>query len=129
MPQIADLAKILREHPGIELVSVSTDETADDIRNTLKSVLGGDIPFVTLIDPDAAVVSGKFGTKLFPETWFIDPQGVIRARVDGARQWANALTVDFAQSLKAPVSCRLEFTQGVAVGPMAGICEDIGASG
>lgn len=128
MPQLAELAKILRERSGIELVTVSTDDSVADVQNTLKSVLGGDIPFVTLVDADAAVVNGKFGTKLYPETWFIDPRGVIRARVDGARKWATALTVDYAESLKAPVACSVEFSQGAPVGPLAGVCEDVGAS-
>jgi thiol-disulfide isomerase/thioredoxin len=129
MPQLAELAKILREHKGIELVTVSTDNSAQDVKNTLKSVLGADAPFLTLVDADAGVVNGKFGTKLYPETWFIDPDGVIRARVDGARKWATALTVDYAESLKAPIACSVEFSQGAAVGPLAAICEDVGASG
>lgn len=129
MPQLADLAKILREHKGIVLVTVSTDDSAGDVKNTLKSVVGADVPFLTLVDPDADVVNGRFGTKLYPETWFIDPNGVIRARVDGARKWATALTVDYAESLKSPIACTVEFSQGAPVGPMAGICEDIGSSG
>src|SRR5258708_37884 len=86
MPSIADLAKALKAHPNVALVTITTDENASDARDTLKSVLGGgDAPFEVLIDAESSVVGEKYGTKLFPETWFIDQQGVIRARFDGGR--------------------------------------------
>jgi peroxiredoxin len=130
MPALAELGKILSEHPGIELVTVTTDDSAEDARNTMRSVLGGDpAPFHVLIDPDAKVVTGKYGTKLYPETWFIDPRGVIRARFDGPREWAAALTIDFAETLREPLTCGIEFAAGSPGGPLAGLCEDVGVSG
>jgi peroxiredoxin len=126
MPSLAGLAKVLREHPGVELVTISTDESAADARATLQSVLGGELPFTVLMDPEAKVVTDTFGTKLFPETWFIDPSGVIRARIDGARDWANALTVEFAESLRQPLSCKIEFSAGQPLGGQAELCSDIG---
>jgi hypothetical protein len=52
-----------------------------------------------LFDPQRSVVTGKFGTRLFPETWIIDPEGVIRARFDRAIPWDNPVLVDYLQSL------------------------------
>jgi len=123
MPSIADLAKALKAHPGVALVTVTTDESAADARDTLRSVLGGgDAPFEVLIDSEGAVVQGKYGTKLFPETWFIDRQGVIRARFDGGRSWASPLTIDLAESLSNPLECAVVFDGGKPRGPMAGLC-------
>ncbi|HEY4158256.1 MAG TPA: TlpA disulfide reductase family protein, partial [Polyangiaceae bacterium] len=87
MPSIAGLSKAIAPHSDLALLTVSTDDSLEDARDTLRAVLGGDPPFVVMIDPDSKVVGGKFGTKLYPETWFIDEAGVIRARVDGGREW------------------------------------------
>jgi peroxiredoxin len=123
MPSIADLAKALKAHPGVALVTVTTDESAADARDTLRSVLGGgEAPFEVLIDPEGAVVQDKYGTKLFPETWFIDREGVIRARFDGGRSWASPLTIDLAESLSNPLECAVVFEGGKPRGPMAGLC-------
>jgi len=123
MPSVSDLAKALTAHPDVALVTVTTDDSAADARDTLKSVLGGsDAPFEVLIDADATVVHDKYGTKLFPETWFIDPQGVIRARFDGGRSWASPLTIDLAESLHNPLQCTVSFEAGKARGPMASLC-------
>jgi peroxiredoxin len=127
MPSIAALAKALKAHPEIALVTISTDETAEDARDTMKSVLGGgEPPFVVLLDPEAKLVTDTYGTKLFPETWFIDKQGVIRARFDGVRDWASALTVDLAKSLSTPIPCDVLFTKGQPEGEWAHMCGDVG---
>ena len=108
------------------LVTISTDETADDVRGTLRSVLStDDPPFSVLLDPEASVVRDKFGTRLFPETWFIDPRGVIRARVDGARDWDGSIPVDFAETLKDPLPCEVGFARGRPTGEGAGLCADL----
>jgi peroxiredoxin len=123
MPSISDLAKALKAHPNVALLTVTTDESAADARDTLKSVLGGgDPPFEVLIDAESSVVREKYGTKLFPETWFIDQQGVIRARFDGGRSWASPLTIDLAESLNNPIQCSVVFDAGKPRGPMASLC-------
>src|SRR5262245_39154730 len=93
MPSLASLAKAVKPHKDIAFVTVTTDESAADARDTLKSVLGGsEVPFIVLVDPGGeSVVREKFGTKLFPETWFIDPKGTIRVRFDGPREWDGPL--------------------------------------
>jgi hypothetical protein len=107
----------------VALITITTDENASDARDTLKSVLGGgDPPFEVLIDAESSVVREKYGTKLFPETWFIDQQGVIRARFDGGRSWASPLTIDLAESLNNPIQCAVTFEGGKPHGPMANLC-------
>ncbi|HWZ89163.1 MAG TPA: TlpA disulfide reductase family protein [Polyangiaceae bacterium] len=130
MPSIAGLAKALAPHPDMVLLTISTDDNVEDARDTLKSVLGGsEPPFVVMVDSESKVVADKFGTKLFPETWFIDRSGVIRGRVDGGRDWNAALTIDLARSFDDPIQCGVEFHERRAQGPFAGICGEIATSG
>lgn len=130
MPSIASLGKALAPHPDIVLLTVSTDESLEDARETLKSVLGGaEPPFVVAIDPESKVVRDKFGTKLYPETWFVDPRGVIRARVDGGREWNAALTIDLAHSFDDPVQCGVLYREHKAEGPFAAICGELSTPG
>lgn len=127
MPSLAGLAKAMRPHKDLAFVTITTDENAQDAKDTLRSVLGGsEVPFVVLVDPGGdEVVRGKFGTKLFPETWFIDKKGVIRARFDGPREWDGPLPIDLAQSLSAPIPCEVTYAGGEARGSLAGLCNDI----
>lgn len=126
MPAIAQLAKSLREHPGIVLLTISTDETLEDTRDTMRSVLGTDPPFPVLLDPEAEIVTDTYGTKLYPETWFIDPRGIIRARFDGTRDWATPLPIDLAKSLASPIPCELGFRSGEPEGEAGSVCGGLG---
>ncbi len=123
MPSLASLAKALALHPDIVLLTVSTDESVADARDTMRSVLGGaEPPFVVMVDPELKVVRDTFGTKLYPETWFIDPSGVIRLRVDGGREWNAALTIDLAHSFDDPLQCGVLYRDRKPEGALAGIC-------
>lgn len=131
MPSLAELGHELAHRDDLVLVTVTTDESAEDARATLNSVLGesmtdGSPPFVVLVDSEARVVAEQFGTKLYPETWFVDRDGVIRARVDGARDWSSATTLDFAESLSDPVGCSIQFRGGRPTGSQAGLCRELG---
>ncbi len=123
MASLAELGRTLRDRRDVVLLTVSTDPSFEDVRGTVRSVLGGDPPFTVLLDPEAEVVTGKFGTKLFPETWYIDGRGVIRARVDGARDWSQPLALQLAESFRERLACDLSFRQGRAVGRDASLCE------
>ena len=111
--------------PILVLLTVSTDESVEDARDTLTSVLNGDAPFTTFVDTENVIVADRFGTKLYPETWFIDKAGVIRARFDGARDWMKPLHLEFAESLRGPASCDISFKAQAPEGPQAGICTDV----
>ena len=47
-----------------------------------------------LLVPGRVVITGKFGARLFPETWIIDRSGVVRFRYDGALDWSNPVLLD-----------------------------------
>lgn len=124
MPALDELSTILK-HEGKKAVvlTISTDDSADDAKATLAAVLGRQPNFLTLVDPDAQIVSGKFGTRLYPETWIIDPQGVIRVRVDGARDWSNALVLNAIDVLGKPLGqCPITFDRGKPHGDARGLC-------
>lgn len=124
MPSFADLARSLKSRSDVVVLAVSTDDTPEDVQGTLRSVLGGDAPFQTGVDPDAAVVGKRYGTRLYPETWLIDTKGVIRARFDGPRDWSSPLVHDLISRLKEPLSCGAEFDRGKMRGDTAA-CEEI----
>jgi peroxiredoxin len=124
MPNLAELARIAQTRSDLVVLTVSTDEGPDDVRDTLKVALNGEPPFMILFDPESKVVLDRFGTKLFPETWIIDPNGVIRARFDGARDWSSSLAVDFGEMISRSGGCPVEFFKGLPHGKFAPICSD-----
>lgn len=124
MPALAELARVARGRKDVVVVTVSTDEGPDAVRDTLKVALGGEPPFPVLFDPESSVVLERYGTRLFPETWIIDPDGIIRARFDGARDWSDALAVDIGEMVARPGGCPVEFFKGAPRGNFAAICGD-----
>jgi peroxiredoxin len=132
MPEIAELAKILRPYADVALVTVSTDDGPGEIKDTLRSVLREEPPFPILFDPDSRVVGGKFGTHLFPETWIVDKRGVIRARFDGAREWSSSSVVEFVNDLRSGSYCAVSVREGKVSstgGDAARTCETIAGGG
>lgn len=131
MPEIADLAKVLRSKTDVALLTISTDEGPADIRDTLKGVLREEPPFPVLFDPDSRIVGGKFGTHLFPETWIIDKRGVIRARFDGAREWGSSAVVELVDDLRANSYCPVTIRESKvsSSGEAAKACESLQGGG
>jgi peroxiredoxin len=97
MPSFEQLALIAKERGDFEVVTVSTDRGWPDVAPLFKP--GSQLK--VLFDPDKAVVRGKFGTRLYPETWVIDPQGVIRARIDGARDWSAPIALEMVDRVSS----------------------------
>lgn len=125
MPEIADLARILQPMNDVAVVTVSTDETAEDASNTIKAVLNGEPPFPILMDPDLSVVRDRFGTSLYPETWIIDKKGVIRARFDGTREWSSSTVVEYVNQIRGGGYCPAEARNGAFLGESARLCESL----
>ena len=121
MPSIAELARIAQGRKDLVVLTISTDEGPAAVRDTLKVLLNGDPPFPVLFDPESTIVADKYGTKLVPETWIIDPKGIIRARFDGAKNWASSLAVEAGEKA---ASCPVEFFRGAPRGTFAGLCDD-----
>jgi peroxiredoxin len=112
MPAIQEMAAMLKKQ-GIRVVTINTDEGPDEIRDVLKVRLQGQEPqFEILFDPETTVVTDMFGTTLYPETWIIDPDGIIRLRIDGKRDWTSATALEVIEMLSRPLACPVEFTHG-----------------
>lgn len=125
MPEIADLARILKPKGDVEVVTISTDETGQEATDTLKALLREEPPFPVLMDPDLKVVRDRFGTSLNPETWIIDKNGVIRARFDGAREWSNSAVVQLVDQIRGGGFCPVQAKDGRFVGESVRLCEAI----
>lgn len=90
MPSLVTLAEILKQRKDIELVAISTDKDWA----TAGTIFPPNSRLKVLFDPERKVTKDKYGTRLYPETWVIDPGGVVRLRVDGARDWGSALSLE-----------------------------------
>jgi peroxiredoxin len=127
MPSLAEFTQSIRGQKDVVVLTVSTDESLEDVRSTLISVIGNTIPFIAAVDPESKVVADRYGTKLYPETWVVDTHGVIRARFDGTRDWNSPLVRQLVTDLSDPLTCPVEFEKGRAVGDEASTCDDVGA--
>ena len=125
MPSLAEMAEIMAED-GVKVVTICTDEGPDAVKDVLQVALKGKPPpFVILYDPDSKVVGDMFGTTLFPETWLIDQQGVIRVRIDGAKDWSQAMQREAIEMIGKPSSCALQFDRGSPINDTAGLCDNL----
>ncbi|MCC7541677.1 MAG: TlpA family protein disulfide reductase [Deltaproteobacteria bacterium] len=95
MPTLELLAHQVVDRPDIEVRTITIDESWDSV----KAIFPPRSRLSVLFDPERNVVRDKLGTRLFPETWFVDPQGIIRARVDGARDWSSPIVLEYIESL------------------------------
>lgn len=125
LPSIAELAKIVRHRKDLVVLTVATDAERSTIETALKSVLREAPPFAVLHDPELRVVRDRYGTTLYPETWVIDPEGVIRARFDGAKDWSDAVLLDLVDSLHKSTVCEATFEGGRASAAGEQICDDV----
>ncbi len=92
LPAFDDLVQNTHE---IALVLVSVDANWDAVAPLVPRTMRAPL----LFDPDRSVVERKYGTRLFPETWIIDPRGVIRARFDRTLDWTSPALLTFLRSL------------------------------
>jgi peroxiredoxin len=88
MPTLIELATLVRHRSDVEVVALSVDAGWEEVHTLFPRA---DNPLTVVFDPEREVVRDKFGTRLYPETWFIDPEGIIRLRVDGPRDWSSPL--------------------------------------
>jgi peroxiredoxin len=95
MPSLIELERLLRGRSDVELVTISTDRDWETVRTVVP-----DGALTVLLDPDRRVVREMFGTRLYPETWIIDGQGIIRLRVDGRRDWSSPIVLDAIESFR-----------------------------
>jgi peroxiredoxin len=95
MPSLEQLALVAAERDDLEVVAISTDKSWSEVTGLFKP--GSKLK--VLLDADKAIVKEKYGTRLYPETWVIDPDGVIRMRIDGARDWSAPVAIEMIDRL------------------------------
>jgi peroxiredoxin len=94
MPTLELLAEITEGWDDVEVVAISTDRSWDEV----ETIIPPGSRITSLLDSEREVVSGKFGTRLFPETWIIDGDGVVRFRFDGALDWSDPVALDLIRA-------------------------------
>lgn len=87
--------ELTRGRRDIALVLVGTERWEE-----VSALIPRDFRATLLFDPARSVVRGRYGTRLFPETWIIDPDGVIRARFDRTLEWGSAVFLQYALSFR-----------------------------
>ena len=125
LPSLAQIAQTLKARGDAEVITITPDESADDVRNMLAATVGNKPPFEVLLDPGSRVIAEQFGTRLYPETWFLDGQGVIRARIDGARDYSQPVYLEFVKSLLDRSACDIEFARGQVKGEQNWLCDEV----
>ena len=96
MPTIELLAEITEDWGDVEVVAVSTDRSWEEAQ----TIIPHTSRITSLLDVERKVVTEQFGTKLFPETWIIDGNGVVRFRFDGALDWSNPVALDLIRAYR-----------------------------
>lgn len=90
MPSLVQLAAYADDNPDLTVVAITSDKQWSDV----ETLFPPDSRLRVLFDPEKKVINGLFGSRLFPETWVVDGNGVIRLRVDGPKDWASPLSLD-----------------------------------
>jgi len=101
-PCIAETPSLVRMEKqlagkGIVVLGVSADEDDGAYHAFLKKY---DITFLTVRDPSAKV-QHEYGTKLIPESYIIDAQGVLRRKIVNAIDWNSPEITTFLTRVAA----------------------------
>ncbi len=83
-----ELAGAMRDRP-FRMVAVSQDEDRRSL-DAFLSDLGVDPGLVTVLHDPSGDVARSWGTLLLPETYFIDPDGVVAFRYQNSRTWSES---------------------------------------
>jgi cytochrome c biogenesis protein CcmG/thiol:disulfide interchange protein DsbE len=93
MPSLGQLQKQMS--PKVTVLAVSTDADPGAYRRFLRQY---NIEFLTVNDPDKKS-SDLYGTTGQPETFIIDPSGVLRRKFIGPVNWTSPEIVEYLQKL------------------------------
>lgn len=87
LPSMVDLAEDLRGRPFV-MLAVSLDEDEAAMRGLWNQTGASRSPIVLARDASGELAPA-WGTRLLPETYLVDPDGVVVARFAGPRDWAS----------------------------------------
>lgn len=96
MPKLDQLAQLVQAWGDVEVVGVSIDSGWDEVARIMPPR-----PHIHyLFDSDNQIVGPKYGSRLFPETWIIDKEGVIRVRYDGGFDWSQPVVLNMINAYR-----------------------------
>lgn len=97
-PCIEEMPSLLQLHhdrPDLAILAISVDEDEDQYKSFL---VRRHVDLTTVRDPDERVAN-LFHSSMWPETYIIDRQGVIRRKIVGAQDWSSPEMREFLRSL------------------------------
>ncbi|HTT25134.1 MAG TPA: TlpA disulfide reductase family protein, partial [Candidatus Sulfotelmatobacter sp.] len=94
LPSLMDMQNRLRGR-GVTVLGVSIDVDGDAYHRFLKE---RNVNFVTVRDPDQKVAN-LYGTSMWPESYVIDRQGVLRRKIVGPINWNSPDVMQFLNQL------------------------------
>ena len=100
-PQLLELAN--REQDNITLITLSVDENPTDITKFLNTLPEENQAHLALdnviigLDTDKSISRDLFGTAMYPETFIIDKDLIIKHKIEGITDW---LGIDVQRLLK-----------------------------
>jgi len=98
--ELPSLARLRRRMAGkgLATITVSVDQSADEVRGFLAKQPGGVDALPVALDPERRVPA-SYGTEKFPETFLIDRRGIIRYKMIYKRDWAGPAALRCIESL------------------------------
>ena len=97
-PCIEELPSLLQLHhddPNLAVLAVSVDEDPDSYSNFIRR---RHVDLITVRDP-GETAARLFNTDMWPETYLIDRNGVIRRKFVGATDWSDPEIRQYLKSL------------------------------
>jgi peroxiredoxin len=98
MPSLQRLEKTLGAE-GLAVVTVSTDEDQEALR---EFVTRHGLTLPVLLDPGGQVASDVYRTTGYPETFVVDPEGILLSHTIGPAEWDSAEALAHFRGLLPP---------------------------
>ncbi|GAC1419886.1 MAG: TlpA disulfide reductase family protein [Acidobacteriaceae bacterium] len=93
--ELPSLLQLQRDMPQVTVVAVSQDE---DPQTYARFLLDNHVTLLTLRDPSASIPR-LYGTSKIPESYVIDPQGVVRRKFVSAQNWTSPEILNYLHKL------------------------------
>lgn len=93
--ELPSLLELQKKMPQLAIVAVSWDEDPTAYQNFLTR---HHVDLLTIRDPDQSVAN-LYGTKLIPETYIIDRQGILRRKFVSAQDWTSPEILNYLSKL------------------------------
>lgn len=93
--ELPSLERLQRAMPQVTVVGISNDEDPEAYAQFLKTY---HVDFLTVRDPSFRIPT-MYGTVKIPETYVIDPKGIVRRKFVSEQDWTSAEIIDYLNKL------------------------------